>query len=309
MLKGDKMGRYDTTVIGDINIDVIPEPISEEMEIRQDGQVFIDDLVHKRGGQAANFAVKSSELGSDVVFQGKVGDDRHADFLEGHLNQKGVEARLSRSGEIDTGTTVVVPWENGERFFLSHADNNSKLKFSDCCLETVKNSNHLARRGIWFSEPMLKEGNKKLLKKAKENGIETSIDLHWDPHWSKENDRADKRRKNFFEALQYADFLFGNEEEMKGLTKKNDLEAAVNKVKEKNDLKIVVHRGSEGSAIFRGSEKITIPTEEVENPKNPTGTGDVYDAAFLNAWQNGADLESAGKKATEQAVKHLKGLK
>lgn len=302
------MGKYDIAVVGDINIDVIPEPISEDLEIRQDGQIFLDNLVHRRGGQAANFAVKSSELGSDVVFQGKVGDDHRADFLEKHLDEKGVEARLSRCEGIDTGTTVVVPWEDGERFFLSHTDNNSGLEFSDCCLESIKGSDHLARRGVWFSEPMLRDGNKKLLKKAKENGIETSIDLHWDPHWDKENGKADERRQHFFEALQHADFLLGNEEELKGLTKEDELEKAVEKVKSYGDSKVVVHRGPEGSSIFNGSERIDIPTEDVENPENPTGTGDVYDAAFLNAWQNGSSLEKAGRKATEQAVKHLKGL-
>jgi sugar/nucleoside kinase (ribokinase family) len=302
------MTNFDIAVVGDINIDVIPEPISETLEIRQDGQIFLDDLVHRRGGQAANFAVKSSELGSEVVFQGKVGDDHHADFLEKHLDKKGVEARMSRSKNVDTGTTIVVPWKDGERFFLSHTDNNSKLKFSDCCLRSIKNSDHLARRGVWFSEPMLKEGNKKILRKAKENGVETSIDLHWDPHWNKSNGRADKRRKHFFEVLQHVDFLLGNEEELKSLTKKSRLEDAVENVQQYGEFKVVTHRGPEGSSIFNGAERIDIPSENVKNPENPTGTGDVYDAAFLNAWQDGANLEKAGKRATNAAVKHLKGL-
>lgn len=300
--------KFDVSVVGDINMDIVPETIPEDADIKEDGQLFLDDAVYRRGGQGANFAVKASELGSKTVFHGKVGEDRHAEFLEDHLVEKGVEPRLSKDPSISTGTTVVVPWESGERFYLSHAENNAKLSIEDIELRSIKKSKHLARRGVWFSEPMLKDGNKKLLRKAKQAGIETSIDLHWDPKWGRDEEAADKRRKHFLEALKHTDFLMGNEEELKKLVKAETLEVSEKKIREIADTVLVIHRGSEGSRIVNGSERIDIPTENVENPANPTGTGDVFDASFLYHWQNGEDLEGAGRKATEEAVKHLKGL-
>ncbi|MFB6158144.1 MAG: carbohydrate kinase family protein [Candidatus Nanohalobium sp.] len=299
--------QFDMAVVGDINIDVVPEPLEKDLEMKEDGQIFVDKLVHRRGGQAANFAVKTSELGSETVFQGKVGDDRHADFLEQHLKDKGVKPRLARSKDVDTGTTTVIPRENGERFYITYADNNSKLEYGDLHRETLYNSRHLARRGVWFSTPMLNEGNKKLLKEAKKQGVETSIDLHWDPYWD-ENRSSGNRRKKFMETLEHVDFLMGNSEELKMLTEKKELDKAVEKLQRFGEFKTIAHCGPEGSKIYRGNESINIPVEDIQNPENPTGTGDVYDAAFINAWQKGKSLEEAGQKATEEAVKHLKGL-
>jgi sugar/nucleoside kinase (ribokinase family) len=294
------------SVIGDINIDVIPQPVSTDLAIKKDGQVFVDDLVYRRGGQGANFAVKLAKLGGNVEFHGLLGDDRHGRFLQEHLQEHKVTPKANLDGSIKTGTTLAVTWDNGERHYISHTENNSQLSLDDIDMDAVRQAYHVARRGIWFSEPMLDGGNRKLLKDAKEHGCETSIDLHWDPHWNKDGEKADRRREQFMDALEYADILMGNEEEIRTVTKENDLDAAVRRVRQAGVHKVVVHQGPDGSTIYNSGEPIKIPTEAIENPANPTGTGDAYDAGFLHAKSQTDDLREIGEHATQVALRHLR---
>lgn len=297
----------DFSVVGDINMDVVPRPVPEEIDIREDGQVFTENIEYRRGGQAANLAVKLSELGEDVRFHGKLGEDRNGDFLLEHLKEEGVEPAVNRSDEVKTGTTLVVSWETGKRHFISHIENNASLCLEDLDMENIVEKGHLARRGVWFSEPMLDGGNQRLLEEASRRGVETSIDLHWDPYWNEDRTaEADRRRSKFLEAVEEADFLMGNEEEIKNLAKKSDLVEALEKISRFGNPKIVVHRGEDGSLVYSG-ETLRIPVETVENPVNPTGAGDAYDAGFLKAWRDGKGLEESAEFATEVAVEHLKG--
>lgn len=297
---------HDVCVIGDINIDVIPKPIQKDTSIRQDGQVFVDDVVHRRGGQGANFAVALAQLERRTGFMGKVGQDRHGRFLADHLDEHGVRDHLTRSPAVKTGTTLAVTWEDGQRHYISHTENNAALRYEDIETSALAEYDHIARRGVWFSDHMLEEGNKELLKEAHEHGAETSIDLHWDPAWSRPEGDAARRRRLFLETLEHADFLMGNQEEYMALTQQDSLEAAVDKVKEYNsDIIAVIHQGEDGSTIING-EATHIPTQTVRDPINPTGTGDVYDASFLDAWMDGEGAEEAGTRATEIAVQHLR---
>ncbi|MDY6771284.1 MAG: carbohydrate kinase family protein [Candidatus Nanohaloarchaea archaeon] len=295
----------DIAVVGDINMDIIPKPIEKDVPIKKDGQVFVEDVVYRRGGQGANFAVQLAGLGGDVAFHGKLGDDRHGEFLHDHLADQGVVPRVNLDPGVKTGTTLAVTWQDGQRHYISHTENNAQLSLEDIDMEAVKDAEHVARRGVWFSDPMLDGGNEELLRTAKEHGAETSIDLHWDPHWNRDSGKADRRRRQFYDALEHADLLMGNEEEVAQLAKKDTLAAAVDFLRKKGADTIVVHQGERGSTIFDEDGHHKIPTDHVDNPSNPTGTGDAYDAGFLHARMQGSDLEEAGKKGTEVAVKHL----
>ncbi len=297
--------REDIAVVGDINIDVIPRPIEKDVEIKQDGQVFVDDMVQRRGGQGANFAVKLAQLGSEVGFHGKLGDDRHGRFLMNHLKDHAITPRLSMDPDVKTGTTLAVTWEDGERHYISHTENNARLSLEDIDMDAVRDARHVARRGVWFSEPMLDGGNERLLREAQEHGAETSIDLHWDPHWNNDGEKADRRRRRFYDALEHADILMGNTDEITELARKASPDKAIAFLHDKGADTIVVHQGPDGSRIYTRDDMITIPTETVEDPANPTGTGDAYDAGFLNAYMDGAGLRQAGENGTEVAVQHL----
>ncbi|MFT4892240.1 MAG: fructokinase [Candidatus Nanohaloarchaea archaeon] len=298
----------DVAVVGDVNVDAVPDPLESDLDLSKEGQHFVDNLDYRRGGQAANFAVKYSRLGKNASLHGKVGQDRWGEFLADHLKSQNVDPKLKKSENVKTGTTMVLPRENGDRTFVTYAENNAELRYSDIDTESIKESKHLARRGVWFSEHMLKSGNKKLLREAKSEGLETSIDLHWDPHWSRNSSKADKRRRMFLKTLEHADFLMCNEDEIKQVTKKKELAGAAEKVWDYGNPTIVVHQGENGSMILGKDGKIIDKsTEKVENPQNPTGTGDVFDASFLHSWRDGKSLEKSAEIATQEAVNHLKG--
>jgi len=58
---------------------------------------------------------------------------------------------------------------------------------------------------------------------------------------------------------------------------------------------LVVTRGGEGSVVYTGSDKIEIPTVNVDNAVDPTGCGDAYRAGLLLGLQKGWDWQTSGR--------------
>ena len=61
---------------------------------------------------------------------------------------------------------------------------------------------------------------------------------------------------------------------------------------------LIVTRGSEGSEIYRGGEKIVIPPARTEKAVDPTGCGDAYRAGLLYGITNELDWETTGRIAS-----------
>ncbi|MBS3800874.1 MAG: carbohydrate kinase family protein, partial [Thioalkalivibrio sp.] len=61
---------------------------------------------------------------------------------------------------------------------------------------------------------------------------------------------------------------------------------------------MIVTRGGDGSDIYAGGQKITIPSVEPAAIKDPTGCGDAYRAGILFGLEKGFDWETTGRIAS-----------
>ena len=111
------------------------------------------------------------------------------------LSRQGVSVHVREDPALLTGTSVCLSFENGHRHFLSCLPNNEALTIEDLDLGALADYGHLYRADVWFSEPMLYGGNRTLFEAARAAGVDTSIDLNWDPQWNVGDEAEISRRK------------------------------------------------------------------------------------------------------------------
>src|SRR5262249_1829755 len=161
----------------------------------RDGETSVSSVRETIGGGGANSACASAALGGEVRFIGKVGADPLGERLRLSMEKHGVRTYLARSPQCETGTSVALGFESGQRHFLSSLPNNRSLAFEDLDLSALEGCGHLLRADVWFSESMLADGNRRLLAEARRRGLATSLDINFDPCWSTASGMEVARRK------------------------------------------------------------------------------------------------------------------
>jgi adenosine kinase len=61
---------------------------------------------------------------------------------------------------------------------------------------------------------------------------------------------------------------------------------------------LIVTRGAEGSTVYSGGKKISIPVVAVDDLKDPTGCGDAYRAGLIYGIMNDMDWETTCRIAS-----------
>ncbi|MBD3229794.1 MAG: hypothetical protein GF329_16550 [Candidatus Lokiarchaeota archaeon] len=287
----------DMIVCGDINIDIVTNPIER---IQKEVSIVQDKFNVFPGGNAANTALELSNLGVNVHFIGALGlNDPISNWLIDILNQNNISHSISFK-KTSSGITFAITYKDGKRTFIATNGANRYLELNDCNIERNL-AKHLHRGGYYWSKNLIGKANDDLFKLAKGYGMTTSLGLSWDPNnW--------KRRLDLLNNLNFCDIILLNEKELKGLTEQKDLNDAINELKDFFKGIIVIHQGIKGSLIIEKNNKIKITPNEIEIV-NPTGSGDIYDAGLLFAYiHKGWDLKRSGKFATACAEVHLQNL-
>jgi len=103
------------------------------------------------------------------------------------------------------------------------------------------------------------------------------------------------------------DLLFGNEDELMTLTKKDTFDEAVEAVRGRCEI-LCATKGAAGSVIVTADETIEIPAVTVENVVDTTGAGDQYAAGVLYGLAKGMSLFDSGmlgSKAAAEVISHV----
>lgn len=269
-------------VVGNINRDVKTAPLEPGDHLFEDGETSVAAVYETVGGGGANSACAAAALGAGVTFVGKVGADPLADRLEQTLKEWGVDARLARTAEHPTGTSLGLTFTTGHRHFLSHLPASRSLRFEDIDLSALDGRRHLLRADVWFSEDMLYGGNARLLRAAHDRGIATSIDLNWDPHWRPgRGDEVRRRKQAVRDVLPWVTLAHGNERELKEFTGAADLAAALALLEEWGARAVVVHMGDRGAGYYERGALVVEPPVPAAEQVNTTGTGDVLSVCMM----------------------------
>ncbi len=271
------MPRFDVTIAGELNLDLILYGLPEQLDPER--ELLADRMMLTLGSSSAIVAHNLSALGSRVGFQSRIGDDPLGQIALDRLQQGGVDVSRVRRvpGPVTTGLTVLLhhdSWRN----ILTYLGTIAELTFDDLDLDYLGDSRHF-HFSSYFLHKKLRPRAGELLARLKGKGLTISVDTNDDP---------DDRWEGLHEILPYADVFLPNEREACKAAGTEDLEEAVQKLSKLVPL-VVVKLGRKGALAQRGAERITVPAREVV-PVDSVGAGDSFDAGFLHQHLRGADL-------------------
>ncbi len=239
------MPRFDVTIAGELNLDLIlyglPEQLPPEREL------LADRMMLTLGSSSAIVAHNLAALGSRVGFQSRIGDDPLGQIALERLCQGGVDASLVRRvpGATTTGLTVILHHEQW-RNILTYSGTIAELAWDDLDLNYLADSRH-----FHFSSYYLQRGLQprvaELFQHLKSKGLTISLDTNDDPE--------DRWQGGLREVLPYVDVFLPNEREACKVAGTDDVEAAIEKLAAFVPL-VVVKLRSQGIIGATGKRKI-----------------------------------------------------
>ncbi len=214
------MPRFDITVAGELNLDLILYGLPDELPPER--EFLVDQMMLTPGGSSAIVAHNLAALGSQVGFIARIGDDEFGQIALDHLATGGVDvSKLRRmTGSTKTGLTVILQrdsWRN----MVTYAGATLELKFADLDLDYLSSSRHFHLSSFYLQRG-LQSHVAKLFRKLKAAGLTISLDTNDDPE--------DQWEGGIREALRYVDVFLPNEREARRIAGVGDLQSAVNAV-------------------------------------------------------------------------------
>lgn len=257
--------------------DIIPEFGQKEK--------IIGDYLLELGGSSSIFACQCAKLNLKTVGIGVLGEDFFGEIVLDKLRKAGVIVDYVRVEKgKKTGVGVAICKEN-DRAILTYPGTIDEVRAGDV-LQVLNNVNarHL-HIGSYYLTQRLQPHYKEIVKKAKEKGMTISLDTNWDP--------AEQWEGGVLDILPYIDIFFPNENELLGITKKNNIRAAVEFLQDKTKI-IAVKKGRDGAEVYKGKEHYEMPGLNVE-VADTVGAGDNFDAGFVFGFLHGYDLKTCLK--------------
>lgn len=271
--------KFDVLVAGELNIDLILNGLQQFPEVGK--EILADKMIYTMGSSSAIFASNLSTLGVSVNYCGCIGNDDFGKKIIADLDAKGVGNNdIIRSNTVATGITVAFSFEQ-DRAMITYPGAMNELSESDIKDDLLKNTKHLHVSSV-FIQPALKPDLTKLFKRAKQFGLTTSLDPQWDSY-----EQWDCDWKNL---LPNVDVFLPNIEELKNITKQQNIKDAVASLKDFANI-IVVKNSVEGATAFYKDEMIEQPAFINHDFIDAIGAGDSFDAGFICAYIRDKSLQ------------------
>ena len=265
------------------------------------GEILVDmfgeskggELTYKAcpGGATFNAGVNAKQVGAEVAFIGRVGNDSTGRFLTSQAQKVGFDY-LDIQVDSDRNTTLAfVTLVDGERdcTFNRHDTADYNIDINKIDFERLKNTDIIYVGSIMLSE---KEGRKfaeKLTKIAKKKGVKLAFDVNFRMDLYGDFNQAVKA---YAPLIKNSDIVKFSQDELALYTGIEEPIKAIESIYSKDKL-VVVTMGSKGSLYYFNGDYGIIPTKEIK-PIDTTGAGDAFFGALL--------AEISGKELTKEVI-------
>ena len=267
--------------------DVMVRPVDEFPE--RGKLTLVPHLEIHLGGLAAVTAATYARLGGKAAFIGAIGTDGFGGFIDHALASKKVNIQgVSRIQGAHTAATVVLVSDDGERTFLHHAGAVADLTEEMVDFELVSGARMLHWGGPAVTPGLDGEPIGRLFARAKELGLQTSIDTCYDAQglWF----------ARIQHALPHTDVIMTSIEEAREYSQKREMEAIADFFLSQGPGIVMIKLGPAGLYVKSKNGAFKVPAHRV-NAVDTTGAGDASCGGFLFGYLRDWDLERCARLA------------
>ena len=284
---------FDVLVAGELNADIIFNRINKMPQIGEEQGA--EELNVTMGSSTAIFASNSSNLGLSVCFAGKVGNDSFGELVTSTLESNGVNTgHIIIDPDVQTGATVILGIGD-DRMMVTYPGAMEQFSGSDIPEALFSRCRHFHTSSIFF-QPALKTDLLSVLKRAKEQGLTTSMDTQWDPEETWDLDLN--------QLLPHLDFFMPNEKEFLNLSGVDNLEEAFDKYSDTGCC-LVIKNGADGVILKNGNQILRESALKISEFADAIGAGDSFNAGFIRAFLDSKPLDECLKQGIRTATASL----
>lgn len=305
MSKNTILNKVDVLSVGLLVADVFGKPIDDVPAWGRLGTFA--HIEHHCGGCAVNTAVDLVRLGLKAAVAGAVGKDTAGTFIKQTLSQSGIEVDgISEFKQASTAYTFIMIAANGQRRYLHHLGANACLSDGDIPDSLLARARMLHIGGAFLMPQMDGQPTAKLLQRARNAGLKTSLDTAYNPNVN--------ARSLIEPCLPYLDIFIPSIEEAELITGLKEPAAILDFFAPHQIPILGIKLGKQGCIIRSGETTIHYPAYEVE-VVDTSGAGDAFMAGFLYGilqnWtiENAATFANAAAAFCVQAVACSTGIR
>lgn len=270
--------------LGILVADVIVEPVNKY----PDKGVLekVNSITVHNGGNAMTASINLKKLGVDSSIVGMVGDDMFGEFLTKKLTDANVDTRgLKVSNTTQTSASVLMIDQKGERSFFHCVGTNAVFSANDINFDVIKECDIVFVTGTFLLTTFDGVQTMEFLKKCKELGKTTILDVCWDSkgEWGSLLNMS----------MPYIDYFMPSIDEAVCIADKNNPDDIADVFVANGAKNVVIKLGSEGSYLRADGQKkgrIFAPFK-VNNVVDTTGAGDSFCSGFIAALSNDKPLD------------------
>ena len=284
---------FDVICLGAALVDLPLRPV--ERNVFDTDSYPVDEIGMQIGGDAVNEATVLTRLGHSVSLVGMTGKDVAGAFVRQHVKDNGIDATwLKERDDIATSINVGLVTPDGERTFITSRNGSCRrMSEEDISPDALKHGRLLSFASFFNSPLLTGEVAARIFRKAKEHGMVICADVI--------NPRMGETLEDIRQALSYADYLFPNYDEAKGLTGETDPDRIADVFLDAGVKHVCVKKGREGAFIKSADEAVLVPGYPDSNCIDTTGAGDNFAAGFISAILDGKSFREAAQFANAVA--------
>lgn len=283
--------RFDVTIAGEINLDLILYGLPEAMPIER--ELLATNFCLTLGSSSAILAHNLAALGASVGFITRLADDDALGSIAlERLAEKAVD--LSRVRRIARGTkagVTILLHHDGKRHILTYPGAMFEMEAADLDLDYLASGRHFHLSSLYLHKA-LQPDLPRIFRQLKDAGLTLSLDTNDDPE--------DRWGGVLDELLGMVDLFLPNDQEACHITGKNNVESALEVLAKRVPL-VAVKCGQRGAIVQRGGMRWSVPAESV-TPVDTIGAGDSFNAGFLQAYLRGDEPDVCARFANQVAA-------
>ncbi|MCL4376340.1 carbohydrate kinase family protein [Candidatus Parvarchaeota archaeon] len=249
------------------------------LEIPTDKKIDVNKVLEFSGGSATNAAATFAAFDKKCAVISKIGNDEYGQFVMNDLNKRKISTELIKVSNGETPFSNIVVSSSGDMILLIHRGIESTLSLEDIQLDFKSKWLYIGPLPCKNTDLLLN-----VLKFAKANDMKTvlnpgSVELNL-------------KLKKMAPVLKYVDIISMNDDEAKKFVGyANDVNNLSKLAEHVNEIAIIT-KGDKGSLVL-SKENLYIANTFKTKQINFVGAGDAFLSSFVNAIDDGKDIEQA----------------